>query len=447
MKRLVAVGVAFVVVWLVATPVCWTIFDEQAYLTQALRFADVPFPAAPVLDGSPVPGPRMHLDAAGREVPEFALGWPLLLAPLAGLGPTAAFAVTLLLHLLGTAAFVGVLRRLELPDAWALLYLLHPTAVLLSRTAMADVPAMALTAIGLWCWLEPSRRSALLAGLVWGASIHLRWSQGAIVGGLVLAALIRRDRIGPLLLGVAPGVVSALALSLALHGTLLPPRSIGFDPSVLLVNVPWYVVGLLMLYPGLVLTPARPMPLRTEAVAVLLTSLVLFGAFGHRFTGIGPGAFVVGLRFFLPATVLLLPGYIVALRRWRVDVRWAAVGLVLLAVAIQVRHAGIQSAQQARVDAVEAALTDLPVLANNDARELLLEPEVLVVPWFRDQELPPLDGEILLLTSIRSDREGPSQDGRLLFQRARTRWELDEVLTLPPDGPVPGVQLWRGRPR
>ncbi len=264
---LLLVTAVVVVTWAVATPVTWTIFDEQAYLTQAQRFAEGDaFPLAHRLGDVALPGPRMFVDDGGREIPEFALGWPLLLAPLAGIGPVFAFGLALLLHLLGTAAFARVLRRLGMAELWALLYLLHPTAILLSRSAMADVPTMAATAIGLYAWLEPrrARRGAVLAGLIWGASLHLRLSQGPLLVALFLAALwTDRDRGDKralaLLAGLAPGVLTAVLASVWLHGALLPPTTASLSPVWLVGNVPAYALWLLILYPGLLLVPHSQM--------------------------------------------------------------------------------------------------------------------------------------------------------------------------------------------
>ena len=461
-----AVAVAFAAVWLLALPTCWTIFDEQAYLTAAGRFAaGAPFPLAPLLGAETLPGPRMVVDALGREVPEFALGWPLLLAPTAAVGPVAAFALVALLHLLGAAAFAGALGRLGLSPRWALLYLLHPTAVLFSRTAMADVPVMAASAAGLYLWLDRARpdRGALLAGLMWGASLHLRWSQGAVLVALVVAALWTdrtrgRRRAPGLLLGLAPGVLTAVGLAVWLHGAPLPPRTLGFGLEHLASHLPLYALWLLLLYPGLILAPARPGPLRAEAVGVLGASLLLFGAFEHQYSGFGLGAPVIGLRFFLPATVFLLPAYAHHLsgalsglgdRLRRTAATAGIVALTVAAVGLQARHAGIQEAQRVRVDAVAAALlSGTPVLAMNDARELLLDPPVPVIPWFGGEaRLDTLPPEVQLLSMVRADRPTSVAHAEALQQLAAARWELSDLLVLPPDGATPGVRLQRARRR
>ena len=462
---LIVVAAVVVLTWAFATPVTWTIFDEQAYLTQAARFAEGDaFLLAHRLGDVALPGPRMFVDDSGREIPEFALGWPLLLAPLARGGPVLAFGLALVLHLLGTAAFVGVLRRLGMRELWALLYLLHPTAILLSRSAMADVPTMAATAIGLYAWLAPRRprRGAVLAGIVWGASLHLRLSQGPILVALVLAALWtdrdRGDKRAPALLaGLAPGVLSACLVSLWLHGALLPPTTASLSPTWLAGNVPAYAFWLLLLYPGLLLAPVRPGPLRAEAVAVLITSLALFGAFEHRYTGLGGGALVVGLRFFLPATVLLLPLYAHRLealagllppRARRSGAVLAGLALLAATVGLQLKHGALQRVQEQRVAAVARSLTGDVLIATNDARELLMAPEPVVVPDFRVAavgdaltDLP----TIQLLTTTRSDRADGGSDAAALRSFAEEHWTLTEIVHVAADGAAPAVTLWRGR--
>jgi len=462
MKReLVLAGAAalLAVTWVLALPTCWTIFDEQAYLTQALRFArGEPFPAAPQIGGLALPGPRMVVDAFGYERPEFAAGWPALLAPFAARGVTTAFALTLIVHLLGTAAFVGVLRRLDLDPRWALLYLLHPTAVLFARTAMADVPAMAVTAAGLFFWVDRTRsgRSAALAGLVWGLSLHVRWSQGALLAGFLVSALLidrmrGTRRSAALAAGLAPGILTAVAASLWMHGSVLPPRSMGFGAEHLAANLPVYALWLALLYPGLLFVPLRRgAPLRTEAGLTLLVSLLLFGAFSHRYVGFGPAAPVIGLRFFLPATVLLLPAYAAVLEEARARlpaaVPWVAgVLLFALGAGLQIRHADAQRAQLERVDAVTTALSHDPVIAMNDARELLLEPPGPVIRWLPGDPLPAIDGPAWILLSVRGDRAEGADAAASLEDQARSRWTLEIVVDVPPEGGAPGVRLLRAR--
>jgi hypothetical protein len=122
---------------------------------------------------------------------------------------------TLLLLVAGLAAFVALLRELdvEAPAAalLALGLLASPLVAMLSFTFMSDVQFMAWLVIATWLYVRGIRRGSdatvLLASLAAGCAIGTRQFGVAVIGGLLLAGLLARPNQRPpwrrLLLGAA----------------------------------------------------------------------------------------------------------------------------------------------------------------------------------------------------------------------------------------------------
>jgi len=122
---------------------------------------------------------------------------------------------TLLLLVAGLAAFVALLRELDVePPAAAVLalgLLASPLVAMLSFTFMSDVQFMAWLLIATWLYVRGIRRASdatvLLASLAAGCAIGTRQFGVAVIGGLLLAGLLARPAQRPpwrrLLLGAA----------------------------------------------------------------------------------------------------------------------------------------------------------------------------------------------------------------------------------------------------
>ena len=107
---------------------------------------------------------------------------------------------TLLLLVAGLAAFVALLRELDVePPAaavFALGLLASPLVAMLAFTFMSDVQFMAWLLIATWLYVRGVRRESdatvLLASLAAGCAIGTRQFGVAVIGGLLLAGLLAR---------------------------------------------------------------------------------------------------------------------------------------------------------------------------------------------------------------------------------------------------------------
>ncbi len=347
-----ALGLAFAAVYGALYPATYSILDEQAYLSYALT----------LLHGTPHPDVAGVYMVRARFYPEtghmaasFPPGTAALIAPaLALLSWRAAFACIALVHLAGTALCALALRRAGLPRSFALLYLLHPVAVLYSRTVMSDVPAMALTMGAVAVWLGP-RASPALAGALLGASLWFRFAQLPLLAAFAGAQLVRairspgeRAALLRFAAGALPFVAALLAFNSMLYGVPLPTGEGAFSLANVPRNLATHVAHLNLVYPLLLVAAlAVRSPLRLECALGALGTLAMYAAFFHSYQGFGAlGQIVVAGRFFLPLFALLCVPYASALDallarvpRWRPRlVAAGALGLAAVALAIGVVH-------------------------------------------------------------------------------------------------------------
>jgi hypothetical protein len=359
-----ALGLAFAAVYAALYPATYSIIDEQTYLSYALT----------LLRGA------LHHDVAGvstvhapyyahpGHAPSFAPGTSLLLAPVLALLPwRASFACFGLVHLAGSALCALALRRAGLWPGYALLYLLHPIAVLYSRTVMSDVPAMALTMAAVAAWLGPRSRPAL-AGALLGVSVWFRFAQFPLVAAFAGAQLWRALRSpgerGALLrfaAGALPTVGALLAFNLALHGAPLPSTDETFGLANVPRNLGAHLAQVNLVYPLLLVVALTfPSALRLECALGAVGTLAMYAGFFHLYQGFGTlGSVAVGGRFFLPLFSLLCVPYAGALDALLLRVpRWRSRCMALGGLALAAASVAISVVHQQRLQ-VQAEVQDM----------------------------------------------------------------------------------------
>ena len=392
---LLAVVALEAVLW----PSAVTIQDETIHLTTAVLLT-----RATIFADEAGVSLFAGVAAGGHLVPQYPPGLAALMSPLVEVHWRLAYVVPLTAHLLGGVLFAVLLRRVGVRPVWALLYLLHPALLLFSRTLMTDGPSATVT-VGVLLLLLRGRHGALPAGALLGASLFLRYAN-VLTFGCLLLALAARDlwelRGGRrslrelatsssprLLLGFAGPAAVFVGYNLAVYGALTPP-SYGdvaqFAASYVPANLPGYAVGLLVLYPLMLLAPlAYRCPLRLEVLAVSYCVLLCFSAYFSRgaLTG-GATGLVVGLRLLLPVLPLFLLAYaavldrgVTALAARRPVVRTAvpaaaaALGLLTSVVLSMAHQARLDDAATVRELVEDVLPPGAPVAANGESVKFL----------------------------------------------------------------------------
>jgi hypothetical protein len=310
--------------------------DRQEPLAAIATWRDGPTTIAPL-------GWRPAGDAPDRQVPTYAIGLPLLLAPFLAAGGDTAASLLMPMTFGFTVLVIGAIAyRVKggLTAVVAAVWLAtSPVALIQSMQIMSDGP---VTAAWLACWWAAYTKRSLLAGIAAGFAILIRPNLAplAVIPALYLMTQEIRHRRVAVLRFAAPVAAACAAIAAVQwrqfgsafrsgYGTVTEL----YDLANLVPNAGLYAQWLLDVHgPWLFLAPLAVMVNRRElgwglsfAVAVVLAYLV-FAVFESW----------TYLRFMLPALVFLMIAMsallAVALHRMPVGIRVAATALVILAL-------------------------------------------------------------------------------------------------------------------
>jgi hypothetical protein len=335
---LLTAGVLYALLYVAFWPTIYSTMDEASYmgnayvLRQGAVYADVAGVTVPT-----------NYPVGGHYVSKYPLGMATLVALGSLAGWKVVLGVNLLIHLLTFVVVVKTLRHLRLPGAFALLYLLHPTAVLYSRTVMSDPLSGLLIALAFYQYL---RRRYAATGALAGLSVLVRTGNVLAVPLFVLAVLFERppgeerkgnlrDRLRPALLVAAaslPFLAVAGYYAKVIAGGEMASHTGTFSLRYFPEMFPAYAVALVLLYPGMLLAPALYRgPGRLVVAGLSYGFILLYSFWFYRDTGSGfADTLIRELRYFLAVLPLMIVAYAEAL--WRLAGQRGAVGLPARAV-------------------------------------------------------------------------------------------------------------------
>lgn len=334
----------YVLLYVVFWPPIITTMDESAYLNFAYVLRQGTFYSDVV--GVPLP---MFIEAAGHLTIKYPPGMSLYLAALSFLGWKLALGANLLVHL---ATFFTVARLLKVAGAsslFALFFLLHPTAVIYSRTIMSDPLGGLLVALA---FLACVTKRPLVAGLVLGLAVLVKTANGMIFGLFALGMLLELSGAGkprslsalrPLVLFVLGAVplmaVAFLYQRVVQEGGWAKYSGPGqFTLGYFAQHFPFYLVALLLVFPGMLLGvvlyrgPGRwPLLLSAAGVVGFYSAYYFLDETGSKVE-----SFVIGQRFLLA----VLPLLVVAYGAWLSQLRLAPLVRRVLPLAASVLFVG-----------------------------------------------------------------------------------------------------------
>jgi len=359
-KQLVFWGgmvITYVILFGMFYPPIHTSMDESTYLNmayayrQGTQFADVA--GVTYTLGFPVRG--------GHTVGIYPPVIPLLLAGLSYFGWAAAFTLNLILHLAIFGAVIWLLHSLRAPPGFALLYLLHPTAVAFSRTVMSDFASSLLMVLAIGCFL---RRRWYVCGALIGFTVLIRHSNLIALPLLGMGCLLDRSLSGHGIsgfrgrLGIAfqcgvgalPFLVAAFIFQHVVQEggwsrIHVPSLSLSYLPTIF----PVHSSSLLLLYPGMLLAPLLYRGFGKVSLLVLLYGFVFFFSCFYTYD-VGSSwaeTFVVRQRYLFGVIPIFIALYAAVLWRflqhWSSTVRIVAAaatiaGLLSASAAIHFRH-------------------------------------------------------------------------------------------------------------
>ena len=314
---------AYALIYALFWPRAYAIMDESVYMNAAyaLRHGTVYIDQVGVnaIFAYPV-GPH--------TIVQYPPGMPALLAGVSLLGWGATLATNLFAHLFIFFLLTRILRHLNIAPAWAALYLLHPTAVVYSRTVMSDLPSCLLVTAAFLLYL---RRQFVWVGVLMGLAITVRTASGVALPLFMLAAF----------LDPAPGLARDSTKPVTLWERLVPPLLMGLGAAPLAVGAwlyqaiiqqggwakysgngqfglhnfphvfPRYVMALLVVFPGMLVAPLLYRGTGRAALLCLTYGFVFFYScyyYGDA-TDSKIETFILGQRYMLSVVPLFVVAY------------------------------------------------------------------------------------------------------------------------------------------
>jgi hypothetical protein len=257
---------------------------------------------------------------------KFPLLFSALLAPLFAVTPRAVFALPIAAAVLLAVTARAALKSWGKSPLWALLVLAHPTIVVMSRTAMADVP-QAAAAVAAWWACKRGRAAVTIAWLVilMGLKPTGNVLAFAIVAGEALssqAALRARDaaawrRLGAGIAGGVLGFAFSLLENRVANGTFGSGYDVVFEQikpfslTYLQARVPTHLVTVLLV-PPLLLGGAWTFWRRRDFGPLFVTGGYLAMMCVYFFSDTGTSrleTLALSPRLILPVVAFLLVGY------------------------------------------------------------------------------------------------------------------------------------------
>jgi len=340
-ELLFALGVAG---WLAATirwwPVALSFSDEIGYVGQAKLLLEGHLRAG-------IGSPGMWNPSPTGPVAWYPLLVPLLLAPLFAVTPTAIFLIGILPALALAWMSSRIFKSLGQSPVWGLVFLAHPTVVILSRTAMSD---LLLAALALGTWWTLRRHRAVPAIATCAVMMAARPTGVPIAAAIIVGeafetwrrtrektSVVWQMKVGAL--GFVLGSILVLVSNVLTTGTLrfgysFRPGVPSFALGYFVTDAPAYLRALLA-NPPLVLLGIVPLWRRR-----LWAPLLVVAGFGammcfYVWVDSAPGLFetlVLSERLILPIVTFLLIGYVAGLSRLVERFHLAQVATVVLVV-------------------------------------------------------------------------------------------------------------------
>ncbi|MEJ2354626.1 MAG: hypothetical protein P8Y62_01785 [candidate division WOR-3 bacterium] len=295
-------------------PDFYGIYDEDLYLTATHAMQNGSF----FYEKSGVDAPLLGaVEGTKGAVSIYPPGNSVLLLPFTVIHWKLGFLKNILLYIGSFLLFISILRKLKIDPMYSLVFLLHPTIVLFSRTLMSDIPSMFFLLVGVLLLLD---KKNLGAGFSLGFLLLLRYPNVILIIGIFGALLYRKEYKKSLRL--LPGIVffsfALFGYVMHVYGSILGPfavdgaRSFGF--SYFIYNFPYYLLSLNVLFPGMLLIAIFFGFKNKKSFLFIIPSLliIIFYSFYYYIDG---GSNIIeklvkGQRFMIPVIPLLLIPYL-----------------------------------------------------------------------------------------------------------------------------------------
>lgn len=298
--------------------------DEIGFINQAIIWSK----GSVTVEGAGFNHLEDEVEAKGRHVFWRNPGRSLLILPfLLFAGQQSIFISGAIIHILLTLATALILVKLEISPLYAILVLCHPTLAIYSRTIMGDTLAGLCIMCALVVLLS-FKRPGKWVGLALGCAALARYQMGLLLP--IMSLLMLRDKHLNHALREAIhcfAVGSGIGLIIAIYNQWQYGNVIGwlytnvltkqgyFDLSFILYNMAFYLIALLLIWPGMLLIVLFDSS-RLQKYLHFLSFLILILLFPYYYRDTGVSFIqniVLGQRLLQPVLPLFILSYIFVL--------------------------------------------------------------------------------------------------------------------------------------
>ena len=237
----------------------------------------------------------------------------------------------LLIHLINMGLFALILRRLHLSPWLVGLMAFYPAFLWESRTLFSEIFALTLILAGAYFYLDTRLRSKLIAGVLLGLTAFVRQEAVLIALAFAIAMVwkerhtLRKPLESPIIWFIGGGAIAAIALfgwnawylGNPLSTTLGNPDRLasGFPRPHFFANMLRYITILLLAFPLMLVSLAKPFKLRLEIALATVFTLILFAQTDYvsTYSFFSPLTITARIRYLIPVIGLLLIAYAHAL--------------------------------------------------------------------------------------------------------------------------------------
>ena len=356
----------FTLLFLAFYPTFYISIDEHQYIKNAFLI-----PTGSIITSQP------ELFCGGNQIGENAwvssqpIGKSITLIPFTFLPFDWIFLSGLLTHLLNFALIILILRRMNISQNWAAVYLFIPVFQWGSRTIFPELNVLTLFLAAYYFWLDTQKKYHVLAGFLLGASMVLRYD--AVVGPAAFglqALFTERKKLLPFVAGLALPLLLLLAFNQFTYGGVLS-TGYGSVAEQTSFPIPDDFVLSAFTYAALlfIAIPFSLFAVGKSEHRILFWSLAAgtvgvfsyFSPFWH-FDFSLPLTFTARLRYFIPvAGLLLVPTLAWYAAQWKhISSRWTIVtrytkwvlagGIIALLIFSAVLHAQHNQLSSSRRD-------------------------------------------------------------------------------------------------
>ncbi|MDD5148630.1 MAG: glycosyltransferase family 39 protein [Candidatus ainarchaeum sp.] len=215
-KRIVIAGaVVFALLFFLVYPNFYHYPDEQTYLRNAYL----------IFNGKMLITDPLYSYGYAFNGSAYVSAYPplhsVIIAPFAFFGWQSSFLAGLVLQLINLFIFCKILKKLDLPVVFSLLYLFFPSIALLSATLQAEMSSITFVLLTAYFFLRNDKKGFALSGFFAGLSVLSRYTNAAVALAFLVAILLdkeQRSRAWIFIAGAVPGAVLMLVFNSFLYG-------------------------------------------------------------------------------------------------------------------------------------------------------------------------------------------------------------------------------------